>query len=1047
MYNSDNLNIDINSSDSDHMNHYDLLMQASSECICDLDLVTGKLYLSESFKSVFDISPLSADKNLEFYKSLIHPDDVNNVESIFDDAINNTKKINLTIEYKLKNGNGEYSIVQDKFIILRDNLQKAYRVLSVIRDVSSEYFYKKIENAEREIMQLSMLNDISITDIITKYLLKIESIFPSMKASVLRVKNNKIENLSSPSLPSAYIEKLNGLEIGENRGSCGTAAFTNKIVIVEDIQNDVRWAEYKELAATFNLLSCWSQPICNSDNEVIATFANYYHEKKSPNKWESYAIDRSQKLLSLIFSKFEYVERLQSSNTKFKYVNQLTNDAIYEWNILEGTNIWGEGMSKIYGYDFKSDVKYPASQWKDLIHPNDYNRVHQKIDEFILDPNNLYWEVEYKMLKADQTCAHVKEIGHVIRNEQGKATKIYGLIRDITKDVMSGIVQQLKNEISFIFNERELLNGAIDKLLTLVLSYSNFETAEIWLKSKDKKYINLISTKAKSNTINKYFEQTREIKTFEYNKGILGKILGNNSSLVLNDLANTPYFLRKEMASKHGLIAAVGMPLNYSLNSIGVLLFFNSTKINETDYTLEILYKLKDFIGAEIIRKQQEEELFLLFESSPDILVIVSPNGYFTRVNHALCELLGYTDREIKSTPFINFIHPDDLKNTQNMYKELSASGEKNQNDFINRYRTKDGKYKWISWNTSEVFGEDGSAFAYGRDITNVVELEQLLNTATSLSKVGGWELDLSVKNNGYIYWSKVTKDIFGVDSTYTPTLAESYKFFTKESKIKLKNALKGLVQNVVEFDIELQCITKNNIEKWIRAIGKSEFLDGKCVKIYGSYQDIDKQKINELKLIESEKIYSDIFHFSPVPKWIIDLNNLKFFDVNLSALQMYGYNYKEFMSLNVGEIRPIEEREKMFEIIKNHHNKEDAENFGILNHIKKNGDRIKVDIRCKGILYNNKEAIIVSGIDVTERLSHLEKLELQNNKLKQVAWLQSHVVRAPLARLMGLIDLILDPVTSESDRIKSIEFFKKSANELDDIIKDIVIKSQEFKD
>ena len=72
---------------------------------------------------------------------------------------------------------------------------------------------------------------------------------------------------AAPSLPNFYNEAIDGVEIGDGVGSCGTAAFTNKRVIVEDIQNHPYWTTYKELADSAGLRACWSEPICSTQGK------------------------------------------------------------------------------------------------------------------------------------------------------------------------------------------------------------------------------------------------------------------------------------------------------------------------------------------------------------------------------------------------------------------------------------------------------------------------------------------------------------------------------------------------------------------------------------------------------------------------------------------------------------------------------------------------------------------------------------------------------------------------------------------------------------
>jgi len=1158
----DKINLDISSRGSAYIERYGLIMQASSECTCDFNIETDELYLSDSFKTVFGIQPVSLDKNRELYLSHIHTDDIVRVNSEFNDALYNSIELNFNIKYRLIKGDGEYAFIEDKVIVLRDEENKPYRVLNVIKDVSSEYFYQQIESIEREIMALSMHEESNLEEIVVRYINLLEHLFPKMKASVLKVVNKCLVNLASPSLPVDYILAINGLIIGENKGSCGTAAYSKKKVIVEDIYNDIRWNDFRELAQKYNLRACWSQPIFNTHNEVVATFANYYEEPRTPNKWEAYAIDRSQKLLSMVISKFDYIERIKNSNDKFRFVNQLTNDAIYEWDIVNEELTWGDGLRRIFGHDLQANIKYPASHWNELIHPDDFERVQKSSDEFLSNPDKIQWETDYRFLRSNKSYAFVKEIGQVIRDENGKALIVYGLIRDVSETMHKRMASQLEDEISIVFNQNVLLADSVQKMLEILLEFTQFKTFELWLKTKDHKQLHLVGKKSKDEKSNIYFDKSNDITHFNTNEGIPGLIFSGKEAVVWNDIHINPNFVRKEAALEAGLKVAGGVPLHIKSNPIGALIFCHTTPIDQNDFRFKILAGLEEFISSEILRKQQEEEMYLLFESSPDILAIASPNGYFTKVNPAFCNLLGYTAEEITNTPFLEYIHPDDINSTQSTYHE-SMTGIKNSSNFINRYKTKTGNYEWISWSSSDIFGEDGYAFAYGRRITEIVELQKLLDSATKLSKVGGWELDLSTKNNGTLYWSKITREILEVPDEYIPTLSDGLNFYTGEDEIKIRSAIKDLIEKGKEFDLEIQVTLKSGQKKWVRSIGQSERLNGQCVKIYGSYQDIDKQKkveieliktLNqdnrilesighgfmaldkewkvtywnkhseeylfvtkeqamghslwelfpdskdslsfhkysraikenvsvhfedyhpltdkwfesnayptedgisifyrdisdrkkvELQIIESERRYSDIFHLSPQPMWIIDIEKATFLDVNNAALEQYGYTHEEFLSMNVGDLRPEEDRNRVYQLLQDTREHETFENIGVWTHLKKNGEKLKVEIRSKSIAFNNIKAKIILATDMTERLNHLEALESQNTKLKEIAWLQSHVVRAPLARLMGLIDLITDDKISSEEKDKSFKYFLDSAKELDVVINDIVKRSHEVR-
>lgn len=89
---------------------------------------------------------------------------------------------------------------------------------------------------------------------------------------------------AAPSLPEAYNQAIDGVEIGESVGSCGTAAYRKEPVIVCDIEEDPLWENFRDLARRFGLRACWSTPIRGAENRVLGTFALYYRTAREPRE-------------------------------------------------------------------------------------------------------------------------------------------------------------------------------------------------------------------------------------------------------------------------------------------------------------------------------------------------------------------------------------------------------------------------------------------------------------------------------------------------------------------------------------------------------------------------------------------------------------------------------------------------------------------------------------------------------------------------------------------------------------------------------------------
>jgi PAS domain S-box-containing protein len=202
------------------------------------------------------------------------------------------------------------------------------------------------------------------------------------------------------------------------------------------------------------------------------------------------------------------------------------------------------------------------------------------------------------------------------------------------------------------------------------------------------------------------------------------------------------------------------------------------------------------------------------------------------------------------------------------------------------------------------------------------------------------------------------------------------------------------------------------------------------------------ERKKTLLRLEESERRYSDLFHLSPQPMWVYDDESLRFLYVNTAAINHYGYSKEEFLTMTIKDIRPEEDVYKMEETIK--YTKQHVVDYfhGTFRHKKKNGEIIYVDIQSNLMQYEGRNAKLILAIDVTENFTHMAAIEKQNKKLREIAWIQSHVVRAPVARMMGIANLVKDLKSTTEEGARLLEYMVSSCNELDVIIRDIANKS-----
>ncbi|WP_162418562.1 PAS domain S-box protein [Cyclobacterium roseum] len=548
-----------------------------------------------------------------------------------------------------------------------------------------------------------------------------------------------------------------------------------------------------------------------------------------------------------ISERVEFERELRKTNERYEYINRATKDAIYEWDVVADEFLWGEGFYRIFGFE-KGEEIAKISDWPAFMHPIDAKNHQSDWDYFLADAGQKRWHKEFRFRHKSGGYLYTEEIGHLIRDESGRPVRMIGVLRDVSEVKKASLLREMEYEVSSFFKSEVSLNETLFGVLAYLSRYGGYAGGEIWMVGIKGKQINLVQSYWQNDKLAQIAGNTG---SFSYGSGLPGKIWQDGILQVFENLSEVSSFSRKKLLTSGNMKEAAGVPLFQKDEVVGVVLLFGEKQGEVILTDTQVFHSLGVFLGAEIRRKQQEEEMKLLFESAPEILAITDPEGYFLKVNPAFCELLGYSSGELVSRPFTDFVHPEDQAKTKSEIPEMFSS-ERQTRNFVNRYRTKSGAVRWISWNSSEVFGEEGLVFSYGHDITERVELQELLDNATKLSRVGSWEIDL--KNNK-LFLSSTSREIYELPEDQFPTVEEAIHFYRPDVREYLTETINETIQSGNPWDVQLPLITYTGNEKWVRSIGKAEFEEGKCTRLFGSFQDIHKQKTNEIQLTKNNRL------------------------------------------------------------------------------------------------------------------------------------------------------------------------------------------------
>jgi PAS domain-containing protein len=291
-------------------------------------------------------------------------------------------------------------------------------VVGAIQDITAEFYYKELDKIEKNAMALSFNENITVEHLLSTYLTDFEKIFPNLKTSVVKIDEGKMLNIASPSMPKIYIDAVNGTLVGDESGiQFEKNIFKHTSVHTQNL-TEAPWANFTGLAQQFGLGSCWAQPILNSSGSIIANLLVYFNSEKGLSPLETQAITRTQRLLSVLLVKFEYIEHIQKNNEWYQLINKATNDALYDWDVVNDVFYWGDSFYRIFGFE-KSIKTFRLIDWAMLMHPYDAEMNQNSWEDFLNDKNQNSWKKEFSFKRADGAFVYVEEIGYLIRNENG----------------------------------------------------------------------------------------------------------------------------------------------------------------------------------------------------------------------------------------------------------------------------------------------------------------------------------------------------------------------------------------------------------------------------------------------------------------------------------------------------------------------------------------------------------------------------------------------------------------------------------------------------
>lgn len=409
----------------------------------------------------------------------------------------------------------------------------------------------------------------------------------------------------------------------------------------------------------------------------------------------------------------------------------------------------------------------------------------------------------------------------------------------------------------------------------------------------------------------------------------------------------------------------------------------------------------------------ERSHLGSLFAAMPDMVCIASTDGYFRRLSSSWEQVLGYSLDELLSIPYRELIHPDDREPTRlEVERQLAGCSTAH---FVNRYRTKDGRYLWLEWNASPA--DDGNLFAVARDITARREEEMQLRL---------WADAFRYCAHGLAVGDPSTNTIVACNPAFAALHGMTPEELTGRALLELYPAD---VHDYVHKQIAIlhdKSTTSFETDR-LRRDG-SRFpvqMDVVCVKdasmrplyMIASVQDVSKRKEFEKALLRSEAQFRSVVEAAP--EGIFIQTDGRFAYLNPAAMAIFGCRdqdelldgevigrfHPDFRELVAERIRQLNELRLGVEVVEE-------------TVVRMDGSLATVEVSAVPFLHNGKAGALVFMRNVTERKRAMEERQVLEKQLQEAQKLES------IGRLAGGIahDLnnLLTPVLGYAEMLES---------------------------
>lgn len=695
---------------------------------------------------------------------------------------------------------------------------------------------------------------------------------------------------------------------------------------------------------------------------------------------------------------------------------QAADVGIWDWDVQANILVWNNTMYRLYGLE-KGDENETIESFRSRLHPADRERVSTYVQLALNGTKN--YNVEFRRLMPDGSIRYTRSIGFVKRDAHGTPLRMGGTNWDITQQKL---------------DEEQLADAS--KQLTIL-----FNSVDEMLISADMVTDQLIQISPACEKIYGYtpaeFYADSTLWFNSIHPDDQGFVFLNREKFQQNEACSNQY----RIFAKGGGIKWIEEKITPTLDENGRLIRIDG-----------VMHDITQKKNAEEDLKKSEHNYQLLVNGIDGIVWEAEAQTLqFTFVSNASERILGYPSSAWlgSNTFWADHIHPDDRAFALNYC--TAGIREKRSHELEYRMIAANGDIIWIRDLVTVVLENDEPVYLRGimMDITARKKSEQIIREAEAryrriveTAQEGIWTIDEHNKTN---FVNKAISEML----EYSPAEMMGREPFDFMTPSELPAALVGMdnLRNGLPENLDLSYLTKSGKMIWANVLANPVFDDhGHYKGALAMLTDITQRKLDEENLKKSEANLRTIFNntdsayvmidtdqkiisFNQLAQTFSEIENGKSLVVNASIMDYFTPDYQVFIQQVLK--RALEGEVVSYELSRDQ--PEGTERWYRIRWVKvTNSDHKHV-----GYILNNKD-ITANKLAALEREKIIADLVQRNKDQEQFTYIISHNLRAPVANIMGLTELLSSIYLDPGEKQEIMDGITTSIQALDDVIMDI---------